>query len=131
MYLLDTCTVSDFFSGLGNTKQRLRNTSPAEVAITAITTMEVHYGFRLNAAVERKFSASFRGLCETVTVLPFDDAAAMVAADIRASLKKTGKQIGSFDLLIGAIALLHDHVLVTSNTREFERIEGLKIENWR
>ena len=52
------------------------------------------------------------------------------AADIRAALKRQGRPIGAFDLLIGATALQYGLVLVTNNTREFERIDGLAIEDW-
>ncbi len=130
-YLLDTCTISDFFRGLGETKQRLHATSPAQIAISTITTMEVLYGFRLNQAVNRRFSDAFRTLCAATQVIPFDDLAAEVAARLRADLKNKGTPIGSWDLLIGATAVAHSCVLVTANVREFERIEGLKVENWR
>ena len=48
----------------------------------------------------------------------------------KAKLKKSGTQIGEMDLLIGCQALALGATLVTNNTREFERIEGLKLENW-
>jgi tRNA(fMet)-specific endonuclease VapC len=64
-------------------------------------------------------------------VIVFDKAAGLAAAQIRAGLKIIGRPIGPFDLLIGATALAHDCVLVTSNVREFDRIDGLKVEDWR
>ena len=51
-------------------------------------------------------------------------------AEIRAALERIGKPIGANDLLIASIARTHDMTLVTANLNEFERIEGLKIENW-
>jgi tRNA(fMet)-specific endonuclease VapC len=131
MYLLDTSTISDFLSNTGRTQQKLQTISPSEVAISAITTMEVLYGFELKAVARRRYSARFQTLCAIVETIPFDQATASVAANIRASLKIKGQPIGSFDLLIGATALVHGCILVTSNLREFERIDGLNVENWR
>lgn len=63
-------------------------------------------------------------------VLPFDDVDARVAAEIRAVLKRAGTPIGPLDTLIAGQALARDLTLVTRNTREFQRIEGLMLENW-
>jgi tRNA(fMet)-specific endonuclease VapC len=130
-YLLDTCTISDFFLDRGQTRQLLQAISPDQVAISTITTMEVHYGFALKPSAKRKFGAVFQSFFQIAELVGFDDAMAQVAASIRAHLKTTGQPIGSWDLLIGATALTRGYVLVTSNVREFERIEGLKVENWR
>lgn len=130
-YLLDTCTISDYFSGTGATRERLIAHSPVHIAISAITIMEVLYGLQLNHAVKRKLSEPFSSLCATVNIVPFDGAAAATASRIRALMKSRGTPIGSFDLLIAASALAHNCILVTSNVKEFSRIEELEIENWR
>lgn len=62
--------------------------------------------------------------------LPFDDAAAMQYGNIRAVLAAQGQLIGPNDLMIAAAALVHDLILVTHNTREFQRVPGLHIEDW-
>jgi tRNA(fMet)-specific endonuclease VapC len=130
MYLLDTCTLSDFFSGKGKTQERLRSVSPAEVSISAITVMEIQYGFALNPAAKKRFSDPFQSLIASTAIILFDAKAADAAALIRAQLKMRGTPIGGWDLLIGATAVAHGCTLVTSNTREFERIEGLAVEDW-
>ena len=56
---------------------------------------------------------------------------APICGQIRAQLQKLGTPIGSYDLQIAAIALAHNLILVTHNTREFERVEGLKLEDWQ
>ena len=63
-------------------------------------------------------------------VLPFDEAIAQSAGEIRATLKAAGKPIGSYDLLIAAHAVRLGATLVTANTREFSRVPGLKLEDW-
>ena len=62
--------------------------------------------------------------------LPFDDDAARKYGEIRSVLTRLGKPIGPNDLMIAATALVHGAVLVTHNTREFSRVEGLQIEDW-
>jgi tRNA(fMet)-specific endonuclease VapC len=62
--------------------------------------------------------------------LPFDGKSAIIPGGIRAELSKLGTPIGADDFQIAAIALANNLILVTHNTREFDRIENLKIEDW-
>jgi tRNA(fMet)-specific endonuclease VapC len=62
--------------------------------------------------------------------LSFDDNAAAVYADIRHALEVAGQTIGPYDLQIAAICRLHGLTLVTSNTDEFSRVNGLQVEDW-
>jgi tRNA(fMet)-specific endonuclease VapC len=63
-------------------------------------------------------------------VLPFDDAAAAHAAEIRATLERRGQGIGGYDTLIAGHARSQGLVIVTGNLREFGRVEGLRAEDW-
>jgi tRNA(fMet)-specific endonuclease VapC len=63
--------------------------------------------------------------------LPFDDKCAAEYGIIRASLERQGRPIGGNDLMIAAIARRHDVVLVSHNQREFERVAGLRLEDWQ
>lgn len=67
----------------------------------------------------------------TVAVLPYDTGAARATAGVRADLKARGQPIGAYDVLIAGCALAHGLILVTSNTGEFARVEGLVLEDWR
>jgi tRNA(fMet)-specific endonuclease VapC len=62
--------------------------------------------------------------------LPFDDRAAEQYGRLRAQLAAQGTPVGPNDLMIGAIAVANNLTLVTHNTREFSRIQGLMIEDW-
>jgi tRNA(fMet)-specific endonuclease VapC len=62
--------------------------------------------------------------------LPFDDSAAEHYGRIRSELARAGTPIGGNDVMIAAIALTHNLTLVTHNLKEFERVNGLKIEDW-
>ncbi|OHB32369.1 MAG: plasmid maintenance protein [Phenylobacterium sp. RIFCSPHIGHO2_01_FULL_70_10] len=65
-----------------------------------------------------------------LSVLPFDEAAADHAADIRAVLERQGRTIGGYDLLIAGHARSRGLTVVTGNLAEFERVEGLRCEDW-
>lgn len=76
-----------------------------------------------NLALLKNLSACFSSLA-------FDGMSAQVFGQIRADLQSKGTPIGPYDLQIAAIALANDLTLVTHNTREFSRIEGLRLEDW-
>ncbi|MDR1799371.1 MAG: type II toxin-antitoxin system VapC family toxin [Bifidobacteriaceae bacterium] len=77
-----------------------------------------------NTEAVRRFLAPF-------AIQPFDSAAAIHYAAIRAGLEATGQVIGPNDLLIAATVLAAGGVLVTHNTKEFSRVPGLLLENWQ
>ena len=130
-YLLDTCTVSDFVKGQPNVLVRIKAISPALIAVSALTRMEVEYGLVLNAERARKLAPVLQAFFSTISTLPFEVADALAAAAIRAALKTKGQPIGAYDVLIAGTALARGLVVVTSNVGEFQRIGGLQVEDWR
>jgi len=64
-------------------------------------------------------------------ILPWDDADARAAGEVRALLEKKGRIIGAYDALIAAQAIRRGITLVTANTREFKRIDDLMWEDWQ
>ena len=130
-YLLDTCTVSDFVKGQPNVLARIKAISPALIAVSALTRMEVEYGLALNADRARKLAPVLQAFFSTISTLPFDVADALAAAAIRAALKTKGQPIGAYDVLIAGTALARGLVVVTSNVGEFQRIGGLQVDDWR
>jgi tRNA(fMet)-specific endonuclease VapC len=72
-----------------------------------------------------------RTLLNTIAVLPFEREDARVAAQLRASLNSQGMPIGAYDLLLAACALHRGLRIVTHNAREFIRVGGLGLEDWR
>ncbi|MCY7273301.1 MAG: type II toxin-antitoxin system VapC family toxin [Phormidesmis sp. CAN_BIN44] len=130
-YLLDTCVISDFIKGESGTQTRLKQTPPADIAISVLTVMELRYGLLLNPQRAQKVEPAIASFLASVTILPFNTAESQQSAQIRAILKAQGQPIGAYDLLIAATALQHNLLMVTANQREFERVPGLQIENWR
>jgi tRNA(fMet)-specific endonuclease VapC len=68
--------------------------------------------------------------CEYVSVISINDAVINIYAAQKAKMRKLGLLIADFDLLIGATAVYHGLVLITNNTRHFERMQSLQLENW-
>ena len=67
---------------------------------------------------------------DSFEVIPFDKDAAKICGRIGAKLRAEGRKIGSNDLMIAAIVMSRDGILITNNTKEFSRIEGLRLEDW-
>jgi tRNA(fMet)-specific endonuclease VapC len=80
-----------------------------------------------NNAETMKITLDFIDMFETIA---FDEHASEIYARVRASMEKKGNIIGSNDLIIAATVMSRGGVLVTNNTKEFERVEGLQIEDW-
>lgn len=130
-YLLDTCTVSDFVKGQLGTLQRIKSTSPTLIAVSSITRMELDFGLALNPERAKRLQPMLDAFFSAVTTIPFDTADAQASGVLRAALQKAGNAIGYYDALIAGTGLVHGLIVVTSNTREFSRVSGLQLEDWR
>jgi tRNA(fMet)-specific endonuclease VapC len=129
-YLLDTNVCIKHLNQRSEPIIRTMSALPtAEMAVCSIVKAELFYGAakarnpELTLAKQQEFLNRFASL-------PFDDKAAATYATIRANLEATGTPIGPNDLMIAAIAIANNLALVTHNTGEFSRVEGLKIVDW-
>jgi len=129
MYVLDTNTLIYYFKGMGNVSENLLDKTPKDIGISAIVLFELEVGIAKSKA-PRKRTQQLREITSIVNIIPFGDKEAKVSASIRTKLEKQGLQIGPYDLLIGGSAVANQAILVTHNTKEFERIENLGIEDW-
>jgi len=108
---------------------RLQAIPLAEIAVCAVVKAEMFYGAMKSD--RRSTTAGPLVLFFSAFVsLPFDDASANAFGRIRADLAKHGTPIGPYDLQIAAIALANSLILVTSNTRAFARVPGLRLDDW-
>ena len=129
-FLLDTNVLSDFARGERVVMARLRQEAPPQLAVSAITEMEVEYGLARNPNVAPRVREAMRMLLSTIAVLPFEREDARVAAQLRASLNSRSTPIGAYDLLLAACALRRGLKIVTHNAREFAQVGGLGLEDW-
>ena len=128
--LLDTTVFVDVLRGDRAVRERLLAERPSSLACSAMTRAELLTGVALADDPQAELLRVER-LLAPITSLPFDDRCADVLGPIRAILQRLGAPIGIGDLVIAATALASGLVLVTSNTREFGRIHGLAVEDWR
>ncbi len=107
---------------------RFQEYDPNDLCISSIALAELEYGACNSSRPEQNRLALMVFLSD-IDVLPFDADAAREYGKIRYELKKEGKLIGANDLLIAAHAKSLGCTLITNNTAEFERVEGLRLEN--
>lgn len=130
-FLLDTNLCIDLMRGRGAAAfKRLRTLKVNEAGISSITLAELWYGASKSSrpAHHRSLILAF---CAPLTLADFDGQASEKYGSIRAALERAGTPIGPLDTLIAAHSMALEVTLVTANTREFHRVEGLNVENWR
>jgi tRNA(fMet)-specific endonuclease VapC len=132
-YMLDTNIVSYLLRGqFASLEQRILNTEYDQVCISVISAGELTYGFAKAKPSRRLASmqAKLTTFLQAILTRPLSASVAEHYGKIRSTLEKKGTPIGGNDLWLAAHALEQNLVLVTNNTREFERVDGLKLENW-
>jgi tRNA(fMet)-specific endonuclease VapC len=101
----------------------------ADIGISSITVAELEYGAAKSQYPDRNRAALTQFLIP-LEIVRFDEQEASFYGNLRATLERAGQTIGAMDLLIAAHALSLDLTLVTNNTKEFNRVQALAIENW-
>ena len=127
-YLLDTNICIHFFRGKFGVIEKIESNRPENFAISEITLAELVFGAE-NSKNPKKNHRLIEQLTDIVTVLPIYDSIITYGKE-KARLRKLGTMISDFDLLIACTAVEKNLILVTENIRDFERVSGIKIENW-
>ena len=130
MYLLDTNIVSYWMRGDEAVLERIKDHSPSDLALSAVTLAEILYGIRKSPARKRERHAKIHAIATTIDLYPFDEQAAAAYAVIRCQLESTGEPISERDTQIAAIAQARNLAVVTHNVGEFGRVHHLKVEDW-
>ena len=127
-YLLDTNACIALLNGSPpSLVDRVRRHTSSEFGLPAPVTYELYYGAFKSKYTNRNLEVLDRIAFE---VVPFDAADARAAGEVRANLEVIGRPIGPLDTLIAGQALARGLILVTANTHEFVRVEGLHCEDW-
>ncbi len=127
---LDTNACVRFLNGRSESvRRRLIVESQAEIVVCSVVRAELYFGAVKSAWPIKAFKVYDEFLSNYATA-SFDDEAARAYAQIRGRLERLGTPVGPFDMQIAAIALVNNLILVTHNTKEFSRIDGLKLEDW-
>ncbi len=130
MYLLDTNIISYWMRGDRSVIDRIRKHSPADLFLSTITLAEILYGIEKSSVKKNERRLKIDRITSVLGLCVFDAAAAFQYATIRAQLEKQGQMISERDTQIASIAMANKFIVVTHNTKEFERIGKLKIEAW-
>ncbi|MCI0555770.1 MAG: type II toxin-antitoxin system VapC family toxin [Anaerolineae bacterium] len=125
---LDTNIVIAYLTGNQTVADQLKDHLP-EVAISSLVLAELRFGARASARAEEN-TKRLEQFPQIVEVADFDGVSADAYSRVRLSLRQTGRPTGEMDMLIAAVALANDAILITHNTRHFENIEGLVLEDW-
>lgn len=130
MYLLDTNICIYIIKKkpvevLNVLKKKLKK----DIFISSITVAELEYGVEKSKFPDNN-RVSLLEFLSIFDIINFDDKDAVEFGKIKVMLEKIGKIIGPMDLLISSQAISKNMILVTNNEKEFERIDGLRIENW-
>ncbi len=127
--MLDTNIVSDLVrTPQGHVFDRIAELGSDRICISIVTSAELRYGCAKKGSP--RLLAQVEAILGSIDILPFDVPADTNYAALRSALEAAGKRIGLNDLLIAAHARAATATLVTANVGEFERVDGLRVENW-
>jgi len=128
-YMLDTNIVIYTIKNRPSVVRDAFNRHQGQMCVSTVTVGELVYGAERSAQPERNLK-DVEGFLARLEIAPFDTAAASHFGQLRAELYRLGKPIGPYDMMIAGHARSQGLVLVTNNLGEFERVAGLRIENW-
>jgi tRNA(fMet)-specific endonuclease VapC len=132
LYMLDTDTASYAIRGRSTAiEARLTSLQPSQICVSVMTRAELLYGLK-SLPAEHRLHLAVQQILRIVRALSWNETAADYYADIRYQLVTSGQPIGEMDMMIAAHALASGAVLVTNNTRDYQRIQApLMLENWK
>jgi tRNA(fMet)-specific endonuclease VapC len=127
-YLLDTNAIIALTRGQQPLSTRIRQHRVSDFGVSSLVFDELYYGAYNSQRARQNLS-----VVDTLAfaVLDFDRQDAQMSGEIRATLRRAGTPVGSFDVLIAGQALARNLILITRNTSEFQRIPRLKLQDWQ
>jgi tRNA(fMet)-specific endonuclease VapC len=136
VYLLDTTVWIDLLrTNSQSIRRQLSAHSKSVIGLSIITACELQYGLERRATKHPHLRAQEQNLLSAILapfdMYPVDHSVVEIYGKVRAALENRGAAIGALDTFIAAQALSLGATLVTSNTKEFVRVPGLQIEDWR
>ncbi len=129
MWMLDTDICSYILKRRPvSVKARQDCIEPSQLFLSSVVLAELHFGAARHSLGDR-IRGDIQDFVDRLTVLPWDEQAAVAYGRIRANLERAGKCVGNMDMMIAAHALSNNAVLVTNNIRHFNHIMDLRLEN--
>jgi tRNA(fMet)-specific endonuclease VapC len=131
-FLLDTNICVHLLKNEYGIKEKIAEVGIKSCFLSEITLAELLYGIENSAPTKRKNNIErFDNLCSLFSyrTLPISNVLYEFARQ-KVNVRRIGRPVGEFDLLIGATAIVHGLTLVTRNTKDFEHLNGIRLENW-
>lgn len=128
-FLIDTDIIIYSVKQNSTVQEYFRKNAALPKAISVITYGELLYGAKKSEKVEKNLAVIHR-IAEIFPIIDITRSIIEAFSDLKSSLEESGSIIPDLDLLIASTALSLNYTLVTNNIRHFQRINGLKIENW-
>lgn len=127
-YLLDTNVITAIIRRHHGVGEKMRQLQKSDIVLSSIVLFEIHFG-----AAKATRGDFYRDMVARLefTILAFEPKDAAESGRLRAELQRLGTPIGPYDTMIAGHALARNLTLVTHNTREFERVPGLRLEDWQ
>lgn len=130
IYLLDTNTCIQYLTGRNlNVINKFKITPRQDICLCDVVKSELYYGAFRSVKKEQNL-ALYELFFSQYVSLPFNGKSAKIYGEIRSELSKLGTPIRAYDFQIAAIALANNLILVTHNTKEFQRVKSLQLEDW-
>ncbi|HBF12939.1 MAG TPA: PIN domain nuclease [Deltaproteobacteria bacterium] len=128
-YLFDTDTYIFLSAGNKSIKQKIDEVGDSQISLSSITVAELYFGIFQSKKVQENLKAIQKNI-EKLEIFNFNKHTAKIFGRLKAHLKQKGAPIADMDLAIAAIAIHHDCILITHNTKHFEAIPELLVEDW-
>ncbi|MBS0618730.1 MAG: PIN domain-containing protein [Spirochaetes bacterium] len=129
IFLLDTDTIIYWLNGNQDIEKKVTSVGIENLAFSIISKAELYFG-AYNSDYTEKNISSIKTLSGKLTIVSFDDKAAMQFGIIKSTLRKQGLPLLDADIFIASIAIANGLTLVTNNERHYSRIQNIEIENW-
>lgn len=128
-YLLDTDTCIYWLNGKKSVRDKLLEIGFQEVSICVITVSELYFGAYNSSKIKQNLTTA-EIFIQNISILPLSNQTLKQFGQLKAQLRKAGTPVADFDLLIASVAITENLTLVTNNTRHYQRIPNLILDNW-
>ena len=127
-YLLDTNICIHFLGDEYNIKEKIEKAGLENCLVSEVTIAELKFGAE-NSLNKEKNRKTIDNFVKKFSIIPIYNSLDIYAIE-KAKLRKKGRSLDDFDLLIGATAISNSFILVTRNVSDFDRMDGIEIKNW-
>jgi len=128
-HLLDTDICIYWLNGHPEIREQALTVGLSNLSISSITVAELYFGAYNSNRIEQNLARAEQ-FVGAIAIIPPTPSTLKTFGELKATLRRSGQPVADFDLLIASTALSEQLTLVTNNTRHYQRIPGLALENW-